>query len=86
MDPELLVPLLAIGGGLLIPIVAIMAKHQRKMAELYRRNAQLSVDPRFEALQQDVTDLKDLVHRLTIAVDRTGTPLPLPDVQARVGE
>ena len=81
----LMIPIIAIGGGLAIPIVAMMSKHQQRMAELMRQNAH-AVDPRVDALQQQIAELKDLVHRQTIAIDRFATPLPGADVQERVAE
>ena len=80
----LLIPILAIGGGLMIPIVAMMIKHQQRMAELIQQNGQTTVDPRIDALQRDMADLKDLVHQQTIALDRLATPLPNAEIRERI--
>jgi hypothetical protein len=80
----LLIPIIAVGAPFLIAIIAMMTKHQREMAELYHRNAQ-SVDPRIDALQRDMAEMKDLLNRQAIALDRMATPLPQADVRERIG-
>ena len=76
----LMIPIVA----LMIPIVAILTKHQKEMAELMRQDRQALGDPRVDALQRQIADLKDLVHQQTIALDRMATPLPRAEVQERV--
>ena len=88
MDPRvlaLMIPIIAVGAPFLMIIVGQMTKHQQRMAELIQQNGQAAVDPRIDALQRDVADLKDLVHQQTIALDRLGTPLPNAEIRERIG-
>ncbi len=64
----------AIGVPLMIPIVAIMAAHQRKMAELYRQGGPAGQPDagtlaRVGQLEAEVAQLRELVHEQTIALD-----------------
>jgi hypothetical protein len=54
-------------GILMIPIVAILANHQQKMARILNQGAleASSVD----ALRQEIGELKSLVHQQAIALD-----------------
>ncbi len=63
----LMIPIVA----LMIPIVAILSHHQRRMAELiHQRNPAInSHSGQIEALRQEVSELKQLVHQQMIAVD-----------------
>ena len=81
----LLIPIIAVGAPFLMVIVGTMTKHQQRMAELLSANSQQALDPRFERLQQDMADLKDLVHQQTIALDRITTPLPGGEIRERIG-
>ena len=84
----LLIPIIAVGAPFLMIIVGTMTKHQRQMAELYAQTAQTNaqaVDPRIDALQSQIADLKDLVHQQTIALDRLATPLPGAEIRERIG-
>lgn len=57
--------------ALMIPIVAILTRHQRTMAELtlrqhsYQPQTQLQV----ESLASEIRELKQLVHQQAIALD-----------------
>ncbi len=87
MNPEnlgVLIPIIAVGGPFLMIIVGTMTKHQRQMAELYARNAQVA-DPRVDALQRELAEIKDLVYRQTIALDRLATSAPSAEIRERVG-
>jgi len=59
----------------MIPIVAILTSHQRKMAQLIHgqgeRRADLTpiVADRVAGLEREVAELRDLVRRQTIALD-----------------
>jgi len=66
MPYALLIPICA----LMIPIVAILTTHQRRMAELIhgsRQNAISSTE--LEMLRREVQELKQIVHQQTIAMD-----------------
>ncbi|HJP83707.1 MAG TPA: hypothetical protein VJ835_09405 [Fimbriimonadaceae bacterium] len=53
----------------MVPIIAILTHHQRKMAELIHRAPQALPSPEVEALRREVQDLKALIHQQTIALD-----------------
>ena len=56
--------------ALMIPIVAILTYHQRKMAETIhagQRNALPNAD--VEVLKREMQELKNVVHQQTIAID-----------------
>lgn len=64
----------AVGIPLMIPIVAILTSHQRKMAELYRQGSGNPVVDqqtgiRLAQLESEVARLRELVHEQTIAID-----------------
>lgn len=80
----LMIPIIAVGAPFLMIIVGQMTKHQQRMAELIQATSH-HVDPRIDALQAEIADLKDLVHQQTIALDRITTPLPTTEVHQRVG-
>lgn len=54
----------------LIPIIAILTAHQRKMAEILHRNRETSVaNPEIAALRAEVARLTEAVHQQTIMLD-----------------
>ena len=61
---------LVIGLGVLVvvPVVAILTEHQRKMAEIHARAAGV-VAGRMAALESRIEALTGLVHEQTIALD-----------------
>jgi hypothetical protein len=62
----LLIPILIF----IIPILAILTAHQRKMAEIiHNGQAQQSYNPEVGLLRQDLSELKALVHQQAIALD-----------------
>jgi hypothetical protein len=78
----------AVGIPLMIPIVAILTAHQRKMAELYRQGGVAPVaDPqtqiRLAQLESEVGRLRELVHEQTIALDSMRSLSAPPDVPQR---
>lgn len=68
-------PLIACLGIMLIPIVAILTSHQRKMAEIIhgRQQQQLGHDPlaaqRMSAIEHELAEVKELLKSQTIALD-----------------
>ncbi len=52
-----------------LPLVVVLTKHQQRMAELLHRSHGPALDPRIDALQRDMAEIKDLVHRQTLALD-----------------
>jgi hypothetical protein len=72
----------------MIPIVAILTHHQRKMAELYHGSRQALPDQDIESLKRDMAELKQVVHQQTIALDnlsRFKTIQLSEDVSQRIG-
>lgn len=83
--PEAMIPIIAIMMVFGVPIIAMLLRHQQKMAELLHSRPQLTVDPRIDSLQQDMAALKDLVHQQTIALDRLSALPRGNEVQDRIG-
>lgn len=52
----------------MIPIIAILTAHQRKMAELMRKDQQ-QPNPQTDRLAAEVGELKQAIHQQTIALD-----------------
>ena len=58
----------------MIPIVAILTHHQRKMAELlHGSRAQALPNPEIDAMRREIAELKQLVHQQAIALDSART-------------
>ena len=79
------IPILA----LLIPIIAILTAHQRKMAELYAHQAQDQSNPEIAALRREIQELKGLIHQQAIAMDnvasgRVSIPATPPQIHDRL--
>ncbi|QYK55208.1 MAG: hypothetical protein KF733_09350 [Fimbriimonadaceae bacterium] len=67
---------------MLIPIVAILTSHQRKMAEIIHKNHGQSNDSDLLALREEVRALRDAVNRQAIALDtRLDRQLEPPPLQ-----
>jgi ubiquinone biosynthesis protein UbiJ len=64
-------PLVATVLALLIPIVAMLTYHQRKMAEIMRKDSNQSSLPSAETMQlsHEVAQLREVVSSLAINVD-----------------
>ena len=80
-NPEALAALMIPMIIFMIPIVAILTSHQRKMAELVHGKQQNhvlpSVDPnRIAALESEVARLRDTVSRQTIELDNLRMSVP----------
>ena len=75
MDPEVmvfLIPIVAIGIGGLIAITTMLTNHQRKMAELLRKDAQAQpglVDE-IRAMRGEMAELRDRVNQQTLMLER----------------
>lgn len=88
MPPDELAPLI-IGFGLMVvvPIVAMMLNHQRKMAELIhkRQGHDAGVETRIDQMQRQIEDLRTLLYDHTIRMDdqrelmRKATPPAPPE-------
>ena len=83
MDFWMLVPVTA----LMIPIVAILTAHQRRMAEIIHSNH--GAQPgEIEALRHEIHELKQIVHQQAIALDNYTTrqlsPPPIPEMAKRL--
>lgn len=66
MNIWVLIPL----AGLAIPIIAIFASHQQKMAELINRNAPAEYDAqRMAMLESEVAQMRQSLISLTLAVE-----------------
>ena len=53
----------------LIPIIAILTHHQRKMAELMHGSRVNGTGAEIDALRREVQELKEIVHQQTLAID-----------------
>jgi hypothetical protein len=85
---EDVLPLLIPFVVFLVPIVAILTHHQRKMAELYHGNRQPLPDQSVEALKHEIAELKQVVHQQTVAIDSLSRPqgLSSPEgISQRIG-
>jgi hypothetical protein len=76
--------------ALMIPIVAILTKHQQKMAAIIHQNQAQVPNADIAALRQEIQALKEIVHQQAIALDgpvlRQSVPPPAPDVARRLIE
>lgn len=67
----------------MIPIVAILTYHQRKMAEIVHRNgATPAVLEEIHALRGEVREMKMLVHQQAIVLDSALNALRIPSEEA----
>jgi|GEM_PF-1506585 len=69
---EGLIPLAGIVFVFGIPIVAILTRHQRQMAEILARNATSGVGPN---LSHEIADLRDRLNQQTIVLERLSSRL-----------
>lgn len=81
------IPILA----LMIPIVAILTAHQRKMAELIHSQNQINPQSQHQIaeMQREINELKSLVHQQTLALDEMSgfkamPPVPTEDLRNRL--
>ena len=67
---------LAVFGSLAIGLTAIFSQHQRKMAELFRRDSNPEVQSaQVTRLESEVKELKDRINHLILAVeDKSSIP------------
>jgi len=70
------VPILGIIAG----IVAIMTKHQQKMAEIIHGSSQNQSNAEIAQLRSEVAELKQMVHQQMIALD-SYSALPRPPAE-----
>ena len=88
----LLIPIIAIFMGGLIAVASIMSAHQRKMAEMVRKNREEpGLVEELRAMRGELADLRDRVNHQTLAIeDRSATPARQaaqpPDVPERPSE
>jgi hypothetical protein len=73
---------------MMIPIVALLTSHQRKMAKIMRESDGVQ-DPRLamenEYLRREMAELKALMHQQAIAIDNLAPRLAAPmDVSQRL--
>ena len=72
MNPEVIASILVPLTVLLIPVIAILTRHQQKMAELIHGNPQNRlpmVQNDDSQLSEDVRQLRELMHQQAIALD-----------------
>jgi hypothetical protein len=83
-DPEIIfiIPIVAIVVGGLIAITTMLTHHQRKMAELLRKDAQEKpglVDE-IRAMRGEMADLRDRVNQQTLMLEsRPSRPPEVPE-------
>jgi len=70
MPEEFFGMLIGFGLVVVLPLVAVLTHHQRKMAELVHRNhGQAQASQEISALRQEIYELKQLIHQQAIALD-----------------
>lgn len=93
-DPIAAIALLIPITALMIPIVAILTMHQRKMAEMMRQRHQQESPHEIAAIKHELQELRQLVNQQAIQMDDfltaqrqlSATPPPAPnDLQNRIG-
>lgn len=81
MDYGVLIPITMF----MIPIIAILTHHQRKMAEIvHRAGATPQVMVEVERLRQEVSHMRSLLNEQTIALDSALNALRIPGSEANV--
>ena len=75
MDPEglvFMIPIVAIAIGGLIAITTMLTNHQRKMAELLRKDmqAQPGLVDEIRAMRSEMAELRDRVNQQTLMLER----------------
>jgi len=76
---EDIAPLIACVLVFMIPIIAILTTHQRKMAELFHRGQpQQGQADEIAALRAEISRLTQAVHQNTIAIDTLAQRQSLP--------
>lgn len=74
---EEIVPVVAIVMVFIIPLIAVLTHHQRKMAELVHRNQIPTPMPDQARLEREIDSLKQLMHQQAIALDNLQGKLDL---------
>ena len=75
-DIEEILPIFIPIIALIIPVVAILTKHQQKMAELMRQSPQAAPSPEVHALRQEVAQMRQLMNDQMLALDQIRSALP----------
>ena len=58
------------------PIIGMLLRHQRKMAELFASQRPVSaINPETQALREEIRELKQLVYEQSIAIDNLARPV-----------
>ena len=92
---ELFIPIVAIVIGGFIAVAAIMTAHQRKMAELIRKNDSPELLPalmeELKQIRSEMQTMRTELHQTTIAIDdvraTSGGPPAVPqDLSQRIHE
>ena len=91
LDPAVLGVLIGFGLVVVLPIVVILTKHQRKMTELIHKNRQPEqndeVLARLDAMQRQMNDMRDRQNEILLQVhDRPQlhSPPSVPSVEERM--
>jgi ubiquinone biosynthesis protein UbiJ len=70
-----------------IPLVAILTKHQRQMAELiHGAHARQSAEAEISGLREEIQQLRDKLNRLEIIIDDRKQLKADTNIQQRLGE
>ena len=78
-DPEILAPLiLGVGVFVVVPVVAMLLKHQRAMAELLNRNEGVNAanEDRMRRMESELAVIKDRLNTQILHTDATQSELP----------
>ncbi len=71
----------------MIPIVSILVRHQQKMAAImYGSQPTQGNQGEINALREEVSQLRQQVNRLTLALDQVPQSAAPPEVRQRLGE
>ena len=91
LDPAVLAVLISFGLIVVLPIVVILTKHQRKMTELIHKNHQPVQNDellaRLDAMQRQMEQMQDRQNELLLQLhDRPHlhSPPPTPSVEERM--
>lgn len=67
-----------------IPLVAMLLRHQREMAELVNNRSRLAPDHELAEIRRELAGLRDQLNRLTVQLDGRSVPAYPPEIATRV--
>ena len=85
-NPNDIAPMIVGVIAFMIPIIAILTAHQRKMAEIIHRGQSQGNSDEIAALRNEVARLTQAVHQNTIAIDSLAHGQALPPGSRLISE